>query len=404
MRNLAYLCSEYPAVSQTFVFHKIEFLRQAGFNVTPVSVHQPANLAVMTVRERQEAAETLVMTHLRLPKILAAHLRMLLRSPAGYLRMTASALSLLTKGPKNPFKALAYWVEAGILLNWMHRRGIRHIHEHFAAPTAIVAMLAKRYGGVTYSLSVHGPDIFFVQDSELLADKVDKAVFTRCISHFCRSQLMRITSPNRWPHLHIVRCGVDPVVYDRRPATDNPTPEILCVGRLVPAKGQHVLLAACALLKARHRSFRLTFVGGGMDRTSLEQHAAAAGLNAQVRFTGPLGQDEVRHFYDQADLFVLASFAEGVPVVLMEAMAKAIPVVSTRIAGIPELIDHEENGLLVDAGDAEGLARQMERLILDPALCGRLGAAGRNKIMRQYDLHRNNRQMADLFQLKGVVS
>jgi len=404
MKNIAYLCSEYPAISQTFIFHEIQSLRRAGFNVTPVSVHRPANLDVMTERERQEAADTLVMTRLRLPAILAAHLRTLLRSPAGYLRMTASALSLLTKGPKSPFKALAYWVEAGILLNWLHRRGISHVHEHFAAPTAIVAMLAKRYGGVSYSLSVHGPDIFFVQDSELLADKVDNAVFTRCISHFCRSQLMRITSPERWPHLHIVRCGVDPVVYDPRSAADNPVPEILCVGRLVPAKGQHVLLAACSLLKARNRSFRLTFVGGGTDRASLEQYAASAGLTEQVRFTGPLGQDGVRNFYDQADLFVLASFAEGVPVVLMEAMAKAIPVISTRIAGIPELIDHEENGLLVDAGDAEDLARQMERLILDVALRGRLGAAGREKITRQYDLHRNNRQMADLFQREGMAS
>jgi len=403
MKKIAYLCSEYPAVSQTFIFREIASLRQAGFNVTPVSVHRQANLEVMTEGERQEAANTLVMTNLRLLAILAAHLRVLLRSPRGYARMTAMALSLVTKGPKNPFKTLAYWVETGILLNWMHRRGIRHVHEHFAAPTAIVAMLAKRYGGVSYSLSVHGPDIFFHQDSELLGDKVNKAAFTRCISHFCRSQLMRITSPNRWPHLHIVRCGVDTAVYDWRPATDNAVPEILCVGRLVPAKGQRVLLEACKLLQTRHRPFRLTLVGGGEDRLSLEEYAAAAGLNGQVCFTGPLGQDEVRRLYDLADLFVLASFAEGVPVVLMEAMAKAIPVVSTRIAGIPELIDHERNGLLVDAGDVEGLARQMERLILDPALCGRLGAAGREKIMRQYDLHRNNRQMVGLFQMEGVV-
>jgi len=403
MKKIAYLCSEYPAVSQTFIFHEIESLRRVGFDITPVSVHRQANLEVMTKRERQEAANTLVMTRQRLPAILTAHLRILLRSPMGYMRMTASALSLLAKGPKNPFKALAYWVEAGILLDWMRQRGIRHIHEHFAAPTAIVAMLAKRYGGVSYSISMHGPDIFFRQDSELLADKVNMASFTRCISHFCRSQLMRIISPNRWSRLHIVRCGVDPMVYDRRTATNNAVPEILCVGRLVSAKGQHVLLAACSLLNVRHRSFRLTFVGGGEDRVSLEQYAAAEGLNDQVHFTGPLNQDKIQHYYNHADVFVLASFAEGVPVVLMEAMAKAIPVVSTRIAGIPELIDHEENGLLVHAGDAEGLARQIERLILDPTLRDRLGSAGREKIMQQYDLHRNNRQMAGLFQMEGMT-
>jgi glycosyltransferase involved in cell wall biosynthesis len=404
MKKIAYLCSEYPAVSQTFIFREIESLRRAGYAVTPISVHRQTRLEVMTEAEKEEAANTLVMTRLSLPAILGAHLHMLLRSPAGYLRMTASALALLTKGPKNPFKALAYWVEAGILRHWMHRRKIRHVHEHFAAPTAIVAMLAERYGGVSYSLSVHGPDIFFTQDSDLLAEKVHRAEFVRCISHFCRSQVMRITPPRHWEKLHIVRCGVDPAVYAPRPETTRPVPEILCVGRLVPAKGQHTLLAACARLKAGGIPFRLTMVGDGPDRASLEAYASETGLNGEVRFAGALGQEAVRACYDRADVFVLASFAEGVPVVLMEAMAKEIPVVSTRIAGIPELIDHETNGLLADAGDVGGLVRQMAGLIADPALRRRLGAAGRKKIEQRYHLHRNNRQMAALFQQKGEAS
>ncbi len=403
VKHIAYLCSEYPAVSQTFIFREIASLRQAGLQVTPISVHRPSNLEVMTANERLEAENTLVMTNLGLTAILAAHLAVLRSSPAGYARMTATALTLVAKGPKHPFKALAYWAEAGILLNWMHQKGIRHVHEHFAAPTAIVAMLAKRYGSVSYSLSVHGPDIFFYQDSELLADKVNGAEFTRCISHFCRSQLMRITPPDRWSRLHIVRCGVDPEVYTPIPETGSAVPEILCVGRLVPAKGQRVLLEACALLKERGRSFYLTLVGGGPDMALLKDYASAAGLNGQVRFTGPLGQDRVRDWYGKADLFVLASFAEGVPVVLMEAMAKRIPVVSTRIAGIPELIDHGEDGLLAHAGDVEGLALQMEKLLLDPALRNRLGAAGRQKIMEQYHLHRNNQNMVNLFNSEGVV-
>lgn len=403
MEKIAYLCSEYPAISQTFIFREIESLRQSGFEVATISIHPQINLDVMTVAEQQEAANTLVMTRLSWASILGGHLLVLLRSPLGYIRMALTALTLLTKGPKSPVKALAYFVEAGILLHWLHQSGIRHIHEHFAAPTAIVAMLAKSYGGISYSLSVHGPDIFFTQDSALLADKVKIADFVRCISQFCRSQLMRITPPTFWKHLHIVRCGVDPLVYEARPEPNNLVPEILCVGRLVPAKGQHILLSACALLKDRGVPFRLTLVGGGEDRSSLEHFAAEAGLNGQVRFTGPLGQDKVREYYNQTDMFVLASFAEGVPVVLMEAMAKGIPVISTRIAGIPELIDHGRDGLLANPGDVEDLARQMETLIMNSTLQSGLGVAGRRKVMQTYHQHRNNLQMADLFHQYGTV-
>lgn len=404
VKRVAYLCSEYPAISQTFIFREIESLRQSGVEVVPISIHPQANLEIMTAAEQREAANTRVMTRLSWASILGAHLLVLLRSPRGYLRMALTALTLLTKGPKSLIKALAYFVEAGILLHWLHQLGVRHIHEHFAAPTAIVAMLAKSYGGISYSLSVHGPDIFFTQDSALLADKVKIADFVRCISHFCRSQLMRITPPTFWKHLHIIRCGIDPLVYEARPEPNNPVPEILCVGRLVPAKGQHILLSACALLKTRGVPFRVTLVGGGEDRSSLEHYAAEAGLRGQVRFTGPLGQDRVREYYNQTDMFVLASFAEGVPVVLMEAMAKGIPVISTRIAGIPELIDHGKNGLLANAGDVEDLACQMEALIKDSTLRSRLGLAGRRTVMLTYHQHQNNLQMADLFHHHCIVS
>ncbi|NTW52118.1 MAG: glycosyltransferase family 4 protein [Chlorobiaceae bacterium] len=394
---IAYLCSEYPAISHTFIYREIESLRKAGMTVHTASIHKPAGLGIMTPAEQQEAENTLMVLSQAPLSILRAHLHCLMKNPGGYLKMTASALRLLTKGPKDPVKAVAYLAEAGILLQWAHRNGVTHIHEHFGNPTAIVAMLMKRYGGISYSISVHGPDIFYTVDSAMLAEKVREASFVRCISHYCRSQVMRISEVDTWHRFHIVRCGIDPEIYSPRPEPGNSVPELLCVGRLVPAKGQHILLEACDLLKKEGVPFHLTMVGDGPDRKSLEARSASAGLTGNVTFTGALGQDKVRDIYDRADIFVLASFAEGVPVVLMEAMAKEIPVISTRITGIPELIEHQEDGLLAVPGDAADLARQIKKLLDTPGLRSTLGKAGRLKVDRLYNQHRNNALMVNHF-------
>jgi len=397
LKSIAYLCSEYPAISHTFIYREIESLRKAGMNVHTASIHMPSNLTVMTSAEQLEAETTLMVLSQPILSIIGAHWHCILKNPTGYLRMTTEALKLLIKGPKSPVKALAYFAEAGILLQWMHRLGITHIHEHFANPTAIVAMLMKIYGGINYSLSVHGPDIFYRVDSAMLEDKVREAAFVRCISHYCRSQIMRISETEAWKKLHIVRCGVNPDLYSVRKEPHNALPNILCVGRLVPAKGQHILLEACRFLKQEGLRFKVTIIGEGPDSKSLEQFTKINNLNNIVTFTGVLGQNTVRDYYDKADIFVLASFAEGVPVVLMEAMAKEIPVISTRITGIPELIDHENDGLLATPGDAEDLAKQIRTLLVDSALRRKFGQAGREKVISLYNQHINNQQMVNLF-------
>ena len=272
-----------------------------------------------------------------------------------------------------------------------------HVHVHFANPAATVAMIAAAHGSVHYSLSVHGPDVFYNVNPMLLAEKVKRARAVRCISYYCRSQLMRLVSHDLWTKFHIVRCGIDPDRFAPRPDPENEISEILCLGRLVPAKGQHILLEACGALGQRKVPFHLTFVGGGQDRDSLEALAHRLEIADRVEFTGPVGQDAVHEYYDRADLFVLASFAEGVPVVLMEAMAKEVVAVSTRITGIPELIEDGVDGVLVAPSHAEGLADKLQELIENPDLRRRLGAKGRAKVMERYDLGRNCRKMAQFF-------
>ncbi len=315
--------------------------------------------------------------------------------------MCARTAAFIIARPKHPLKALGYLAEAILLIAWLRQQNIKHIHEHFANPTALVALLCKSYGGFTFSLSIHGPDVFYEVATSALEEKVREAEFVRCISHYCRSQLMRILPYSKWGNQHIVRCGVDSNVYSPESRSVSTCPTLLCVGRLCPAKGQHILLEACALLLTQGRDFRLVLVGDGPDKDSLEDLACQLDVQSHVTFAGAMGQDEVLKYYTRADIFVLPSFAEGVPVVLMEAMAMEIPCVSTRITGIPELIFHGEEGLLATPGDTKSLCQQLELLLDDPEKCRELGRAGRRKVASQYNQKKNNRDLAVLFRSYG---
>jgi len=401
MNKIAYLSNPYPAISHTFIFREIQSLRKRGIEIAPVSVHPATDTQKMTAEEQREADRTMVLKNVSLLGIGAALVSVSLNSPKGMARMWLQALGFCFKGPKNPVKAAGYLVEAIILLNWLHKRGISHIHEHFANPTAMVAMLCKTYGGISYSLTVHGPDVFYAVDSSLLAEKVGNASFVRCISHYCRSQIMRVTANDQWQKTHVVRCGVDPRSYRSLDRVPNEVARLLCVGRLCPAKGQHILLEACKMLKDDGFSYTLTLVGDGPERGSLEKFCRELKLEDRVFFTGALGQAEVREEYQAADIFVLPSFAEGVPVVLMEAMAMGLPVVSTNITGIPELVDHDHSGLLATPGDVDDLVRQLQRLLVERQLGERLGRAGTSRVATLYNQEQNNGDLARLFKAYG---
>lgn len=395
--KVAYLTSEYPGISHTFIFREVQALRREGFTVHTASIRRPAHLERMTPQEREDAGRTLYVKDTPIGRIFAAHWRLLNRAPLSHLRMLRKAVFFGLRGPGSLVKGIGYFAEAGVLLDWMHHEArVNHIHVHFGNPAATVAMIAGAFGTVQFSMSVHGPDIFYDVNANLLPEKVTHARMVRCISYFCCSQLMRLVPHTLWSKFHIVRCGVDPDRYGPLPEPARAGGEILCVGRLVPAKGQHVLLEACVHLKDEAIPFHLTFVGDGQDRLSLEQLAHRLGLNDRVTFTGAVGQDQVMNYYDGADIFVLPSFAEGVPVVLMEAMAKEIPCVSTRITGIPELIDDGVDGLLVAPADVEGLAQSMLKLLTDPELKQRIGCNGRRKVLEKYNLDANCRMMANL--------
>jgi glycosyltransferase involved in cell wall biosynthesis len=255
-------------------------------------------------------------------------------------------------------------------------------------------MLASTLSGIPYSFTLHGPDIFFEPHRWRLDAKIASARFVACISHFCRAQAMNFSTPAHWNKLHIVHCGIEPERYTPKPRERGK--QLLFVGRLAGVKGVPVLLDALQSLKTVHPDLNLTFIGDGPERKALEERAAQMDLDSMTKFVGYKGQAEVASALAETDIFVLPSFAEGVPVVLMEAMAASVPVITTHVAGIPELIDDGLHGILTHPGDSASLAVAIDMLLTDPAKAETMGKAGREKVSRAFNITDEATWLAEL--------
>jgi len=398
-RRLAYLLSRYPAVSHSFFLNEIIELRKLGFDIEVASINPPDRAVdALPPTELAESSKTYYIKSVSPVRALAVILKVLLRRPQVFFRGLSFALQLGGWDLRAKLYALFYFAEALLVGEWMVRRGYTHLHVHFCTAVATVGMLTSVAWNIPYSLSVHGPDEFHNIEEYYLTQKVAHAKFVFCISEFCRSQLMRLSLPQHWHKFEVIRLGVDPARFtpsSRVEKTEDDIVDIVCVGRLVSAKGQLILVRAFASLLAQDYMVRLTFVGDGADRHQVESYVSSHALNSLVEFKGAQNHEQTRDVLKSADLFVLASFAEGLPVALMEAMAMEIPCISTYIAGIPELIRDGVEGLLVPASSEEKLASAMKMLLDDAQLRRRLGAAGRKRVLSLHDLATNTRTLAD---------
>jgi glycosyltransferase involved in cell wall biosynthesis len=373
-------------------------MRARGFHIQTASIDFP-NWAAGECgsAEVQETSSTFYVKRRGLTWMLADHAVCFLRRPLRYLAGLGFAFRLAGLDLRDVVLHVAYFAEAVVVGRWMERNALAHLHVHFANASATVALLAGRVFGIPYSITIHGTDEFYGLALYRLPQKIESASFACCIGRYCRSQAMKASAPDQWEKLEICPLGIDPEVFTPRQAATGGPFEILCVGRLVPAKGQSILLAAAAKLIERGRNLHVSLVGDGPARALFEAVAARLKLTGHVKFHGSVTQDRIRNYLERADAFVLPSFAEGVPVTLMEAMAMEIPSVSTFIGGIPELIQSGENGILVPPSDPDLLADAIEKLIADPELCARLGRAGRRTVVSRYNLRSNVERKASIF-------
>ena len=398
-RSLAYLVSRYPTISMIFVLREVLQLRELGFRIDTASINPPDRAPDrLTPEEAAEAARTYCVKCHGVVGAAVAHLQTILGNLLGYLRGVGLAFALGGLDLKRLFLHLMYFTEALMVGQWMRRSRQHHLHCHLGQQAATVGLYVRRVFGFGYSITVHGPDEFYDARGQCLAEKIAAADFLVCISSFARSQLMLLSPRIHWNKFVVSRLGVDPRLFSpAEQASEKERPEILCIGRLTPAKGQHLLIDAVERLAQQGRRVRLRLVGGGPDEPSLREHAAQIMMAENVIFEGAVNQDRIRTLYAAADIFCLPSFAEGVPVVLMEAMAMGIACVSTNITGIPELIRNGIDGLLVPPADLDALVDALATLMDDPALRERLGASGRGRILEHYNLERNVEQLARHF-------
>jgi glycosyltransferase involved in cell wall biosynthesis len=391
--RVAYLVSRYPAVSHAFVQREVLALRDTGVEVHTFSLRRAADADVLSPTDAAERDATYAIQPVRWGAVVRAHARALATRPGAYLRTLAHALRM-----RLHLWQLFYFAEAVVLWNEMRRRDLRHVHVHFANAGADVAMLAARFGGGGWSLTLHGPAEFFEVRGNRLAEKLGSAAFVACASDWARSQAMAIAPGEAWPRFHVVRGGVDAEVW--RPAgarAPGPRLEILNVGRLAPVKGQGLLIEAVGQLREQGIDVRCRIAGDGPERAALTRRIGELGLEERVELTGAVGQDRIRELYEQSDVFCLPSFREGLPFVLIEALAMELAVVATRIMGVPELVVDGQTGVLVGPGRSDQLAAALAALARDPERRARLGAAGRAAVQRDYALSRLASEMAALF-------
>jgi colanic acid/amylovoran biosynthesis glycosyltransferase len=395
-----------PSVSHTFFLQEVLGLRRRGLHIETASINKPDRpVEALAPEEAIEAKGTRYIKSGQAVQIARALLETTLFQPSVVVRGLRAVLSI--KGL--PLRKRAFWLlylaEAILLGRWMSRRRLAHLHVHFGGPVASVGMLTSIAWKIPYSLTIHGPEELLSVDAYHLREKIAQAAFVLCISDFCRSQLCQLTEPKDWSKFTVNRLGVDPVMLapSSRPA-ETPTRrqesalELVCTGRLVAAKGHHILIEALALLQERGIMLHTTLIGAGPQRESLQALVAERGLGESVVFTSALSHAATLEHVRRADIFTLASFAEGIPVALMEAMSLGVPCVSTTIAGIPELIRSGQDGLLVAPANVNALADALEALAVDPALRKQLGSSGRQRIVADYNLPLNQQMLAECFE------
>jgi glycosyltransferase involved in cell wall biosynthesis len=400
---IAFLTGEYPRATDTFIQREVAGLRAQGLTMLTCSIRRTDPAQQVSDFQRAEAAATFhVLEAAKKPAtLLRAHGGAILRAPGRWLSGLRLAARTAQPGLKGMLWQLFYVLEAGVLAEHLRRSKAVWLHHHFADSSGSVALIAAEIAGLPRSFTLHGPAEFYAPEKWRLDEKIARAAFVACISHFARSQCMLFSDQSGWDRLRIVHCGVEPALYAPEPGRA-PGKRAIFVGRLSPEKGLMVLLEAFAALRARHPDAELALIGDGPARAEVEAEISRGGFGDAVKLLGFLPPEKVAEELARADLLVLPSFAEGLPVVLMEALATGVPAVATRIAAVGELVEHEVSGLVVAPGDVAGLSAAMDRLFSDPGLRARMGAAGRTKVAAEFDVAQETAWLAAL--LRGGIA
>lgn len=400
--RVAYVVSRFPRLTETFVVDEALAVVAAGADVVIHPLH----------RERSDVVQPTVtalgrrVVHRRLgsPGVLAGFLRGLVRRPGPVVRALGTLVRDTRRSRRLLVGGLAAFPFAVDLAGRLPAAGVEHVHCHFATHPAAVGWVVHRLSGLPYSFTAHGSDLH--RDRSMLRTKVADAAFVVTVSESNRDVIVAECGAAVTDKVHVVRCGIDPDQLPRRsrPTAARPGPvHVCCVGTLHEVKGQANLVEACRLLVAEGRDVRCTLVGDGPDRAALEEQVERAGLGGRVGITGRVARPDVVAVLEEADVLVAPSVPssdgrrEGLPVVVLEAMAVGVPVVASRLSGIPEAVEHEVTGLLVPPGDAAAIAAAIGRTLDDPGAAAERVERAAEHVAAHFSIAVSARRLVDLF-------
>jgi glycosyltransferase involved in cell wall biosynthesis len=402
---IGYVLQMYPVLTETFVYREVEGLRRKGLQVKTFAFREP-DPEDLSRESRHLMQETRYVLPLRWRRFLASHLVWILRRPLRYLGTLAFVLTRRGESPRNRLLTLFHFGAGVDLAGAMRREGVTHVHAHFTINAATMALVIARLLDVPFSFTAHN---LMFRRPLLLKAKLREAAFVVAISEFSRRFLVdSLPGEGIDRKIHVVHCGVSPRDFSpRRSRPRHDVPVLVFVAQLAERKGAPVLVRACRILADRGVRFRCVLVGDGPERDVVDRLVSEHRLEDSITRTGAVPQENLRDHLDRADVFVLPCVRardgdmDGIPVSMMEAMAMEIPTVSTRVSGIPELVEDGESGLLVEAGDPEALADALERVLGDADLRVRLGRAGRRRVIEAFDVDRSASELAELFDRQG---
>lgn len=396
--RVAYLISEYPKVSHSFIRREIAALERQGVDILRFAIRGPSDGSPDSA-DVEELSRTRYVLGSGLASLVANLIRALVRRPASFIGAARRALQLSRGAERGLVHHIAYFFEACMVANWMATSRVTHVHAHFGSNPTTVALLAAHLNGGTFSFTAHGTVETDAARFIGIPEKVRRAAHVVAVSAYGRSQLCRWVEPVHWGKVTVVHCGLDQAYREAPAQPFNKARRFICVGRLSPEKGQFLLVDALAELHRQGVDAELVLAGDGELRAAIERRCAELGVADRVRITGWISGAVVRKEIEASRALVLSSFAEGLPVVLMEAMACARPVVATRISGVPELVRDGQDGWLVSPGDVMELAAAMGRCLnADVQQLEAMGAAARARALDRHDVDRSAQQLRQLFE------
>lgn len=399
--KIAYLVNQYPHASHTFIRSEIEGLESLEVQVERITVVESLT-SIVDDRDHRERGLLRLRLKRALPVLFAHMVRTFVARPRKFLAGFATAWRMGRRSPSGLVNNLGYLLEACVLLDWTTRHRVQHVHAHFGTNSTAIALLCHRLGGPTYSFTVHGTETFDAPAFLSLTEKTQHAEFVAAVSCHGQALMMRWTPVELWDKIRIVRCFPDPQVFDGAVTPAGTEPKLACIGRLAAEKGIFTLFDAAAQLANEGLKFEITMIGDGPLREDATARLRELGIESYVRVVGWGSSLDVKRAIQSSRALVHPSYAEGLPVAMMEALALGRPVIATYVGGVPELVRPGIEGWIVPAGNSLELADAMRSaLTADPFELHRMGRNGRRRLAER---HRPSAEIGKLNdELRAVI-